>query len=278
MKTKRNNSDVISVNSGIAPLKKGVIPFYYKLFFKHKQLIIMKALDISALLNNPLICKISGKLGDVVFRNVRGKTIICKRPVVRPTNNPEVLRRRKRFSFNTKLAKCINDIPECKYLWTKSTHNKMSSYNAIIKANYDHVSDDRIVSTPYLFPQSFNFSFYDFGVKFDYCEILLNYSKEIFDFINDYSKEKFIKVIGVIYCERNINQEIDPFCFKNVSSCNYPVSETGNVEMSILLDTMTLNILKQYSRHTLFFAFVTSDEDLVPLNSVSTFTQEFKSP
>jgi len=232
----------------------------------------MKAIDISALLKNPLIHRISGKLGDVVFRNVRGKTIICKRPVVKPTNNPEVLRRRKRFSFNTKLAKCINDIPECKYLWTKS------AYNAIIKANYDHVSESKIVSTPYLLPLSYPLGYYDFGVHFDYCELLLKYSKEVFDFIKDYSKEKFIKVVGIIYCENNIYGGIDPYYFKNVSSCNYPTSETGAVNMSILLDTMTLNYLKQYSHHALFFAFVTSGNDLIPQNAVGTFTENLKIP
>ena len=238
----------------------------------------MKALDISDLLKSPLIHRISGKLGDVVFRTIRGKTIICKRPVVRATNNPEVLSRRKRFSINTKLSKCINDIPECKFLWMKAARNKMSSYNAIIKANYNHVSDDRIVASPYLFPQSFNFSFYDFGVKFDYCEILLKYSKEVFDFINDYSKEKFIKVVGIIYCENNVCASSEPYYFKNVSSCNYPLSELGTINMSILLDTMTLNHLKQYSKYTLYYAFVTSDEDLIPINTVSTFMQEFKIP
>lgn len=238
----------------------------------------MKALDISALLNNPLICRISGKLGDVVFRNVRGKTIICKRPVVRPTNNPEVLSRRKRFSINTKLAKCINDIPECKFLWTKAARNKMSSYNAIIKANYKNVSDSKLFSAPYLVPSSFPLSYYDFDVKYDSCELTINYSKEIFDFINDYRKEKFIKVVGIIYCENNICAGTDPFYFKNVSSCNYPLSESGTINMSILLDTMTLNFLKEYSRHTLYFAFITSGDELIPQNAVSTFTQEFKIP
>lgn len=235
----------------------------------------MKILDA---LGITLSYKLSGKLGDIVFRNLRGKTIICRRPVVRPTNNPVLLSKRKRFTINTKLAKSINDIPECKYLWAKIARNKMSSYNAIIKANYKHVADDRIFSTPYLMPQSFDFGFYDFGVKFDYCEILLNYSKEVFDFIKDYSKEKYIKVVGVIYCEGNICQETDPFCFNNVSSCNYPLSETGTVNMSILIDTMTLNQLKMYSRYTLYYAFVTSDSDFVPVNSASTFTQEFKIP
>ena len=189
----------------------------------------MKAIDISALLKNPLIHRISGKLGDVVFRNVRGKTIICKRPVVRPTNNPAVLSRRKKFSVNTKLSKCINDIPECKYLWTKAALNKMSAYNAIIKANYSHISDSKIVSTPYLIPSSFSLKCYDFDLRFDYCELTLNYSKEIFDFINDYSIEKFIKLVGIIYCENNICASSDPYYFKNVSSCNYPVSETGKI-------------------------------------------------
>jgi len=238
----------------------------------------MKALDISDLLKSPLIHRISGKLGDVVFRTIRGKTIICKRPVVRPTNNPAVLSRRKKFSVNTKLSKCINDIPECKYLWTKAARNKMSAYNAIIKANYKNVSDSKLFSAPYLIPSSFSFEYYDFDVKYDSCELTINYSKEIFDFIRDYSKEKFIKVVGIIYCENNICAGSDPYCFINVSSCNYPLSESDTIKMSILLDSMTLNSLKQYSRYTLYFAFVTSGDELIPQKAVSTFTQEFKIP
>lgn len=238
----------------------------------------MAKFGILDLINSPLAPRISGTFGDVVIRSVRGKTIICKRPVFRPTNDTEVLRRRERFSMNTKLAKCINDNPECKFFWSEIARNKMSSYNAIIKANYKHVSDSKILSTPYLMPYSYQLGYYDLDIRFDYCELIIKYSNDVFDFFRDFSKEKFIKVVGVIYCENNICQSVDPYCFKNVSSRNYPLSETGVINMSVLLDSAMLNLLKQYSRYTLFFAFVSSGDDLTPLNYASTFTQEFKIP
>lgn len=231
-----------------------------------------------AILNNFLLRGASGKLGSFVLKNINGKTYICKRPSHKKSTDPVVLNRQKRFALNTKLSACINSIPELKYFWSKITYNKMSAANAIIKANYHHVTVDKLISTPYLIPDSYNLRYQGFNIQFDNCEIILKYSKEIFDFIKDYTIEKFIKVVGIIHCENNVCSVAEPYYFKSVSSCNYPLSENDTINMSILLDYNSLSFLSQYSDFTLYFAFITSNDEFIPQNAAATFIEKLKIP
>ena len=62
--------------------------------------------------------KISGKLGDVVFRNYNGKTIICSRPgPQKKSTDPNVIARRNRFKLAVKLSGELGRIPVMKCIW-----------------------------------------------------------------------------------------------------------------------------------------------------------------
>jgi len=235
-----------------------------------------------AILYNSPLGEIRGKVGNFLYRKINGKihVSVCQEKrsksdssARRNSNDPAAINRKKRFALSAKLATCINSLPELKYFWKKITYNKMSSSNAILRRNFNYVTEDKILNTPYLIPDSHNLE-YKGNVQFDNCEIILNYSKEILDFINDCSKERFIKVVGIIHSEIPKSTEVEPHYFKSVSSCNYPLSENEPINMSILLDTCTLSYLKAYTKSTLYFAFITSDEEFVPQNAAATFSNE----
>ena len=79
--------------------------------------------------------KISGKLGDVVFRNYNGKTIICSRPgPQKKSTDPNVIARRNRFKLAVKLSGELGRIPVMKCIWNQFGIKKdTSAYSKMVK-------------------------------------------------------------------------------------------------------------------------------------------------
>ena len=235
---------------------------------------------MARLFNSPL-GEIRGKVGNFIYRKVNGKIYVSSCPIKsasskRKYDDPAAIIRKKRFALTAKLAKSINNIPDLKYLWKKTTYNKMSSGNAIIRANYPFVSDKTVVYTPRLAPEAMELNEEGIELSFDCNEILIKYSAKTFRFPDHYYYDKFIKVVGIIHSVSPHSEHEEPFSFKSVSSCNYSLSKEEDINMSILLDESTINILKEYANHKLYYAFITSNEDFVPQKAVATFTHELK--
>ncbi len=79
--------------------------------------------------------KISGKCGDIVYRNVGGKTIICSRPgPQKKCTDPLVLARRNKFKLASKLSSALGKIHAMKCIWNQFGIKKdTSAYSKMVK-------------------------------------------------------------------------------------------------------------------------------------------------
>ena len=79
--------------------------------------------------------KISGKCGDIVYRNVGGKTVICSRPgPQKKSTDPNVIARRNRFKLAAKLSSALGRIPVMKCIWNQFGIKKdTSAYSKMLK-------------------------------------------------------------------------------------------------------------------------------------------------
>lgn len=78
---------------------------------------------------------LSGKCGDVVYRNYNGKTIVCSRPgPQKKCTDPNVLARRKKFKLAVKLGSTLGRIPAMKSIWNQfGVKKNVSAYNKMVK-------------------------------------------------------------------------------------------------------------------------------------------------
>ena len=79
--------------------------------------------------------KISGKCGDIVYRNVGGKTVICSRPgPQKKSTDPNVIARRNRFKLAAKLSSALGRIPVMKCIWNQfGLKRNTSAYSKMLK-------------------------------------------------------------------------------------------------------------------------------------------------
>jgi hypothetical protein len=89
-----------------------------------------------AQLTKSVLGRVSGKLGDITFRQRNGKNIIGLSPgSYTPPDDQASIDRRVRFTFSSKLAKAILAVPELSVLWKPFTPQGMSEFNFIIQKN-----------------------------------------------------------------------------------------------------------------------------------------------
>jgi hypothetical protein len=89
--------------------------------------------------------KISGALGDVVFRERNGKSYVGVRPAsFIPGTDPASVSRRLKFLTAIKFSQAINSEPVLKALWNKVKPAEISAFNTITRANYPFVEGENI--------------------------------------------------------------------------------------------------------------------------------------
>jgi hypothetical protein len=88
--------------------------------------------------------RISGRVGNVVFRNMNGKTYVSARPSsFKSPNTREAVGRRERFRTTALLSRCVVKEEFMKELWSKAKF-KMRPYNAAFKYLYENVADEGV--------------------------------------------------------------------------------------------------------------------------------------
>jgi len=132
-----------------------------------------------AILKNSGLGNFSGRVGEMVFRVVNGKTIISQRPVYTPHPlSPQEILARGKFGTSQKFSKEVNSNPHLKPIWKSAFKN---SWTSICKFNLAHVSQytptpQNIIVPPGGFPllvvydkislKSFAFHLFDLPVEF----------------------------------------------------------------------------------------------------------------
>ncbi|AFH50174.1 Hypothetical protein IALB_2471 [Ignavibacterium album JCM 16511] len=90
-----------------------------------------------ARMKKQVLGKVSGGVGDLVFRNRNENNYIALKPIRfnTPMDDRAVARRNK-FKSAVQLASAINSIVPLKEQWSKKTAGNNTVYNRIVKANY----------------------------------------------------------------------------------------------------------------------------------------------
>ena len=106
-----------------------------------------------ARVNKAVLGFISGKLGDVVFREMNGKKFVSvSAKKYKISQSAEAKEGRANFAAAVKLAKTVNSIAALKEIWTSAKTDGTNSYHKIIKSNAKRVTGGNLTTANKITP------------------------------------------------------------------------------------------------------------------------------
>jgi len=204
---------------------------------------------MAILKTNPL-GQLSGRVGNIVFRNVNGKTIISQRPVYseHPLSSKEKLRRSK-FTTAVRFAKEVNQHPLLHQIWELSYR---TPWNTILKLNLPKVSQFIPTTENIIVPSG------GFPVSIVYDKISTKSIKfHIIDFPAEFSITCTPLEIIALNCWINpFNRKEKPFIIEATSQ-KYPIANIIKGSSLTLSDRYTYESVSDiYKNKIIYFVLI----------------------
>jgi hypothetical protein len=215
-------------------------------------------------LKQSVIGKLSGKLGNVVFRQLNGKTFISVRPVkYKPTKSELAANVRSGFVQINLFASTINKDPILKSIWQVTKINARSAYTKILKANLEISPKTGVNKNNIIVPKNNIFLKSDLIynkniLKISYDQNSINKNLGLFTELNCF--------ILLFYSEP-IHSKLDPFNVVLLNSNNYSIG-VNKIVFSLK------NIKNQYFKKALIFHTLLSTTEDKVINWSSTISNE----
>ncbi len=224
-----------------------------------------------AKLRKQFLGKVSGKLGDMVFRNTRRTNYISARPV--SFNLPKddaSINRRSRFAIAGKFSSLITSIPDLKLLWQLQAPDGVNIFNYLVKTNYNLVNPDGLTEIVSLTP-SLGFIAISESIDVNQSEINVTI-KAIGE--NSGIRPELEKEIGlfcVIGLSNPSDSNLDRIILIPLTSDKVHLSLTDNISFRIRLTNQISELMSKYQKRLMLFALVTYDVDGNPVSYSKTF-------
>jgi len=217
-----------------------------------------------------VIGRLSGALGNMVFRNRYNKTTITMRPrSYKMPMDDEAIIRRARFALTGSFSRAVNAFADLKKFWDDVTPNDMTAMNGIFKGNYEQITDTDVTNTATLTPLV--------GVKVESSDITLTNSllTVVLDVIGteegvDTLKEKTIYMTAVIFCKTPIDPDFKKYHFLSIKSTGENISLTNPLTFTAQIKAIDKQYYEKYTDHKAFICFVTRDIMLKAVNFSNT--------
>jgi hypothetical protein len=224
-----------------------------------------------AKLRKQFLGKVSGKLGDLVFRNTRRTNYISSRPVSFNTPQDEYsINRRSRFAMAGKFSSLIISIPDLKLLWQLQAPAGMNIFNYLVKTNYNLVNPDgltEIVSlTP---PMGWIVNSENVTVNQNDIKITISPIGENSGIRTDLEKE--VRLFCVISLSKPADTKLDASILIPLVSEKALLSLTNTLNFELKITNQISELMNKYQTRLLLFALVTYDEEGNPVSYSKTF-------
>lgn len=198
-----------------------------------------------ARVNQSVIGKLSGKLGDLVFRQVNGKSFVSVRPKkYNPTKSEKAKSVRSGFREINLFASTINKNETLKYLWSFSKIKARSSYTKILKSNLEKTPKTGICELNIITPENgfdINGSIF---IQNSTIQILFSTESIIFNLHED------LKCFVLIFSKDCRKDSFDPFSANLLNNHSFDI-QNNNVQFSF-----NFELSKKYKTHYLFVSLV----------------------
>ena len=225
-----------------------------------------------AQLKKTVLGKVSGAVGDVLFRQRNGKNIVGTRPSsFTPGSDPASVARRNRFGLSISFAKTMNSIPLLKSVWKSTTPAGLSPYNFMIKTNYVSIAPDNISGNAVLVP-GFGFGVTPSAVSIDSSGIQADINPIGNSAGIDTAIEQSILLVSVIYMNNPVDNTVKQNGFLSFVSDSQTLSLSNPLSFQVSLSNQETQLFDKYQAHKGFFTLLTLNADGNAVQYSGTFT------
>lgn len=129
-----------------------------------------------AILIDPGLIRIYGRVGNQVYRRRNGKIVVSIRPSKYITKSEKVKSHRKNFGKAAQFAKAVTFVEELKKIWS-SAGIASSAFHAITKMNVPAVKDGMLTLENMITPPGLYFHLRSLSIKDNYIDVSFDIGK-----------------------------------------------------------------------------------------------------
>ncbi len=215
-----------------------------------------------------------GKIGNIVYRTLNGKTFASIRPDKYNASQSKAAKsNRRRFAVAVQFAKYINSIPELSKIWKQSAVKGASSFNKIVKYNIGQIDNGFLTTRNIITPdlKTKNGILDIKSISFDQSSISITAS-----FLNK-KRQSCADLTPTLYAvavfQSPKSKNYDAVSITHLSKVTDLIfnGEVLNIEMSLSADQKL--IAKKYKTCIMYFALIIGTQ-LYTNNIFTTFSSE----
>ena len=221
-----------------------------------------------------LLGSLSGKVGDLVYRNRGGKTIVARTPRKRGSKRSEhEIQLGKIFGLTGKIAREINAIELLKHFWHPKAARNQSCYNIIFKKNYGIMNFVDLRGEVLLTPET-GFEIMEPSLYPGESNLVIECKALGYSSSFDIRIEKFVMVAGIVILKNPIRENIEEYCVMSFKSKKYILYPNDYLSLNIEFSGCNRSIFESYSLKKVFANFITLDEEEAPVQHSMAFSNK----
>ncbi len=223
-----------------------------------------------AQLKKTVLGKVSGAVGDIVFRQREGKNYIGLRPgSFIPGTDPASVARRKIFRLSLKAGSSINSITQLKSLWSEVTPSGLSPFNYIVKTNYRFVAAGSLTDLFKIVPDN------GFGINVTTHTVDRNgVGLNIAPVGNNNgiigAAEPNMMIAGLVFLSSPIDESVGEYSFIKVVSAQQVTDLIRDLTFSVAFTSQEQVLFDKYQVSKTFVALMTLDVNNIPVHYSNT--------
>lgn len=226
-----------------------------------------------AVMKKQVLGKVSGAVGDIVFRNRYENNYISLRPI--RFNTPmddRAVARRNRFKSAIQLASTMNSIVPLKQLWSKLTNGNNSVYNRMVKYEYSALVNQLPSENSSLFPGK------GFALTVQSVELNQDQLRIVTDAIGtdsgiDTQIEKTLRIVSIVALSSPANPGYPEVVYLPLISESKNIVLTDPVDITLTFNPTEKELISMYNEKRILAALITFNIELQPVSFSDTLYQ-----
>lgn len=217
-------------------------------------------------INNGILGKMTGSIGNITGKVSKGKNILTLKPTsFNAASDPDSVARRGKFALTVKFAKVVNALPPLKTLWQRVTPSELSSFNFIVKTNYPSFLNgsysETTTITPFLgFPVTTSSS----ELTQDGVSLTVNPLANAYDF--NLTKEIKLKPVILLSFSNPANLALESALFVPLELPASSFVANTEITFTSAFNDYLKSLYQKYTSRSFLFALVTLDNNDLPVN------------
>lgn len=223
-----------------------------------------------ARMKKQVLGKVSGGVGDLVFRNRNESNYIALRPI--RFNTPmddRAVARRSKFKSAVQFASAMNAIIPLKQIWNKNTTGNNTVYNRMVKSNYSSLVNMLPSQYTALSPGK------GFPATTQNIELNQEQVRMVFNALGsesgiDTQIEKTIRLVCVLCLSAPSNPMYSEIVYLPLVSSSQNIILTDPLDITIGLNSNEKELFNLYGNKKMLAVLITYDVDLLAVSSSNT--------